>query len=198
METTAANPKLEDMLAQVAGMHARLCPRQVLGVRIGLYAGELLGLEVPRRDKRLLAFVESDGCFADGVSVATGCTLGHRTMRLVDHGKVAVTVVDTKTCRALRFSPRADVRKRAADIAPHAPNRWMGQLEGYQKIVSEDLISVQEVQLNLDVQAIVGRAGTRVNCAGCGEEILNQREVARDCQIFCLSCAGESYWRLAK
>jgi formylmethanofuran dehydrogenase subunit E len=57
------------------------------------------------------------------------------------------------------------------------------------------LLQAQEVQLNLDVQAIVGKSGTRVNCAMCGEEILNQREVARDGQTLCQSCAGESYWR---
>ena len=195
METVEANPKLKEMHAQVAAMHKHLCPRQVLGVRMGLYAAELLGFETPQKDKRMLAFVESDGCFADGVAVATGCTLGHRTMRLVDYGKVAVTVVDSKTGHAIRLAPEAGVRKRAAEVTPHAPNRWTGQLEGYQKIVSEELISVEKVQLTLDVQAIVGKPGIRVNCAQCGEEILNQREVIQDGQTLCISCAGESYWR---
>jgi formylmethanofuran dehydrogenase subunit E len=195
MEIAAANPKMKEMLEQVAAMHKHLCPRQVLGVRMGLYAAELLGFEAPQKDKRMLTFVESDGCFADGVAVATGCTLGHRTMRLVDYGKVAATVVDTKTGRAIRLAPEADVRKRAAEVTPHAPNRWTGQLEGYQKIVSEELISVVDVQLNLDVQAIVGKPGLRVNCALCGEEILNQREVARDGQTLCISCGGDSYWK---
>ena len=57
----------------------------------------LLNLPLPQKDKRLLTFVETDGCFADGVSVATGCWLGRRTMRLVDYGKVAATFVDTHT-----------------------------------------------------------------------------------------------------
>jgi formylmethanofuran dehydrogenase subunit E len=60
----------------------------VLGVRIGLAAGEALDLDLPRADKRLLMLVETDGCFADGVSVATGCWLGRRTLRLVDYGRV--------------------------------------------------------------------------------------------------------------
>src|SRR3712207_7090667 len=50
------------------------------------------------------SFVETDGCFADGVSVATGCWLGRRTLRLVDHGKVAATFMDTLTERAVRRS----------------------------------------------------------------------------------------------
>lgn len=74
-------------LARLAGRHRHLCPRQVLGVRMGLYAAERLGLPVPQDDKRLVAFVETDGCFADGVGAATGCWLGRRTMRLLDYGK---------------------------------------------------------------------------------------------------------------
>jgi formylmethanofuran dehydrogenase subunit E len=195
MEMAVTNPKLDEMLAQVEAMHKHLCPRQVLGARMGLYAAEILGLEVPQKDKRLLAFVESDGCFADGVSVATGCTLGHRTMRLADYGKVAMTLVDSKTGRAVRVAPKADVRQRAAEVASGAPNRWKGQLQAYQQIPNDELIQVQAVRLNLDVQAIVGKPGIRVNCAQCGEEILNQREVVRDGQALCQSCAGESYWR---
>ena len=34
--------------------HHHLCPRQVLGVRIGAYAGELFGLDLPQSDSRVL------------------------------------------------------------------------------------------------------------------------------------------------
>ena len=68
--------QLTDLLEQTVTLHHHLCPRQVLGVRMGMLAGELLGLELPQTDKRLITFVETDGCFADGVAVATGCTLG--------------------------------------------------------------------------------------------------------------------------
>ncbi len=64
---------------------------------MGLLAGRWLGLDVPRDDKRLLTFVETDGCAADGVSSATGCRVGGRTLRVIDFGKVAATFVDTLT-----------------------------------------------------------------------------------------------------
>ena len=70
--------------------------------------------ELPQTDKRLYTFVETDGCFADGVMVATGCSLGHRTLRLIDYGKVAATFVDTRE-RAKRAdctaSTGADARR---------------------------------------------------------------------------------------
>ncbi len=198
MTSAEADSRLNEMLEQTEAMHKHLCPRQVLGVRMGLLASELLGIEMPQKDKRVLAFVESDGCFADGLSAATGCTLGHRTMRLFDYGKVAATLVDTKTGRAVRIAPRADSRKRAAEAVPEAANRWKGQLEAYKSIPSELLLEAREVAVNLDVAALVGKAGVRVNCARCQEEILNQREVAHEGETLCQSCAGDSYWRAAE
>ena len=71
------------VLRDCAARHRRPCPRQVLGARLGLLAGALLSLEVPQSDKRLLTIVETDGCFVDGISTATGCAVGRRGVRRV-------------------------------------------------------------------------------------------------------------------
>ena len=75
---------LDKLLLACAALHHHLCPRQVLGVRMGMLAGELLDLDLPQGDKRLLTIVETDGCGADGIAVATGCWVGRRTMRVED------------------------------------------------------------------------------------------------------------------
>ncbi len=181
-------------LQSTTALHRHLCPRQVLGVRMGLLAARFFELELPQKDKRLLAFVETDGCFSDGVMVATGCSMGHRTMRLVDEGKVAVTFLDTKAERAMRVAPAAGARAAAAACMPDAPNRWKAQLEGYQVLPDEELLIWNEVEMKLDWKQIVGRPGVRVNCARCGEEILNQREVSGPEGALCRQCAGERYW----
>ncbi len=80
---------LDELLAASAALHRHLCPRQVLGVQMGRLAAELLQLELPQSDKRLLTIVETDGCFSTGVSVATNCWVGRRTLRVEDYGKVA-------------------------------------------------------------------------------------------------------------
>lgn len=185
---------LTALLERSAALHNHLCPRQVLGVRMGLYAGILLGLPVPQTDKRLYSFVETDGCFADGVAVSTGCTLGHRTMRLIDYGKAAATFVDTETERAVRLVPHALARERASQVMPQAESHWRAQLEAYQIMPDVELFQVQEVALNLSLKHLISRPGIRVNCDACGEEILNQREVMVKGQALCQSCAGRSYW----
>ena len=189
---TVQTGQLDTLLSRSAALHNHLCPRQVLGVRMGLYAATLLGLELPQTDKRLYTLIETDGCFADGISVATGCWLGHRTLRLIDYGKVAATFADSETGRAVRIRPHPLARTQAAERFPEAKSRWHAQLEAYQIMPDEDLLQVQEVELTLPLAALISRPGVRVNCSVCGEEILNEREVLVNGQPVCRGCAGES------
>ncbi|GIV76058.1 MAG: formylmethanofuran dehydrogenase subunit E [Litorilinea sp.] len=186
---------LEAYLQESSALHRHLCPRQVLGVRMGMWAAELLDLNLPQTDKRLLTIVETDGCFADGVAVATNCWVGRRTMRVEDYGKIAATFVDTQTGRAVRVIPCSTARQEAHTYAPEARNRWEAMLLGYQRMPVTALLTAQEVALVTPVAAIVSRAGHRVNCARCGEEIINEREVIQQGVILCRSCAGDSYYR---
>ncbi|MBK8019877.1 MAG: formylmethanofuran dehydrogenase [Chloroflexi bacterium] len=188
---------LQPFLEQLTSMHDHLCPRQVLGVRIGLYAADLLGLDLPQTDKRVYAFVETDGCFSDGVSVASGCWLGHRTMRLIDHGKVAATFVDSETGKAFRIWPSPLARERAAEYTPEL-GHWRAQLENYQHMPNDELLSASAVELTLSLSEIISRPGLRVNCSICGEEIVNEREVLRNGEPVCSGCAGNNYWRKAE
>jgi formylmethanofuran dehydrogenase subunit E len=194
-EQTMAN--LEVLIDQLSAMHHHLCPKQVLGARMGMYAAELLQLDLPQTDKRLLTFIETDGCYADGVSVATGCWVGHRTLRVLDYGKVAATFVDTLTQQAVRVRPHLQSRTRARDCAPDAVDRWHAQLTAYQVMPAEELLQTQAVTLNLSIQSIISRHGHRVVCVRCGEDIINEREVRRDGLTLCRTCAGESYYASA-
>src|SRR3989337_2741885 len=104
--TQLSTSSLNNLLQASAALHHHLCPRQVIGVRMGLYAGQILRLDLPQTDKRLLTIMETDGCASDGVAVATNCWVGRRTMRVEDYGKVAATFVDTQTGEAFRLAPR--------------------------------------------------------------------------------------------
>lgn len=191
-------PELAVLLARSSELHKHLCPRQVLGARMGLLVGELLGLGLPQANKRLFAFVETDGCFADGVSVATGCWLGRRTMRLVDYGKVAATFVDTRSGRAVRIWPNPTARDHAHTYAPQAKSRWHAYLKAYQLMPSADLLAWAEVTLTVDLAAIISRNGVRAACDRCGEEIINQRELVQAHTTLCQSCADGGYYAAAQ
>lgn len=182
--------ELDDLLTLSATHHHKICPRQVLGVRAGLLAGRLLESPLPQPEKRLIAIAETDGCFVDGVSAATGCYVGRRTLRIEDYGKTAVTFIDTLTEQAVRIAPNNNIRELAWQYASTAKNKWEAQLIGYQRIPDELLFHWQWVKLTVPVRQIVGQAGRRVTCEICGEEIINQREVIREGTVLCKPCAG--------
>ena len=186
--------EIQEYLAKSATAHKNLCPRQVLGVRMGRYAARLLGFDPLQVEKRLLVIVETDGCFATGVSTTTRCTIGSRNLRIEDLGKSAATFTDTKLRRSVRIAPSADARALAEQYAPDVPDRWEAMLEGYQRIPDDLLFSWQAVELLTSIEAIFSKPGVRTACQVCGEEIMNEREVIRDGQTLCRSCAGFSYY----
>ncbi len=197
-DASRGTPLTSDLLEASAAGHARLCPRQVLGLRMGLLGGKALGLELPRRDKRLLAIVETDGCMVSGISAATGCSVGRRTLYVMDYGKVAATLIDVQTGQAVRLAPRPDVRQRATGYAPIAQSRWHAQLEGYQVMPDDELLSCQSVSLTFSLAELISAPGRRVTCEACGEEIINQREVRRDGITLCRSCADGGYYTIGE
>lgn len=186
---------LSALLEISARDHSHLCPRQILGVRVGLRGICSLQLEPNRGSKRLLVITETDGCFADGISAATNCTVGHRTLRVEDYGKAAATFIDTQAGKAVRVAPILDIRERACAFTPEESRHYFAQMQAYQTMPDEEMTTVQEVSLNISIEQIVSRPGMRVNCDICGEEIMNERETLRDGLILCQSCAGDGYYR---
>jgi formylmethanofuran dehydrogenase subunit E len=186
---------LQELLARSAASHHNLCPRQVLGVRMGMLAGKTLNLDLPQTDKRLFAFVECDGCGMGGIAAATGCLVERRTMRVLDYGKLAATFVDTHTGRTIRISPKPECRETADQAALDGADRWHRQLAAYQVLPDEDLFIVEPVQLSVSLEAIISQPNLRVSCEECREEITNGREVLTGGKTLCRACAGDHYYR---
>jgi len=185
---------LEELLRQSSARHSHLCPRQVLGVRMGLAGLAALGLEPPITKYTALIIVETDGCFADGIEVATGATIGHRSLRVNDLGKIAATFANLRTGQTIRLSPRPDVRGRARAYAPDGLPHYFAQLQGYQEMPEGELFRYQPVVLRPSLEAIISRPVVRVNCDRCGEEIINERQVVLEGAILCGSCAHQGYY----
>ncbi len=97
-----------ETLMKALEFHGHRCWASVAGVRAGLAA--LRVLNVKRSGGRQLhAFIEIGDdhggmCFGDGVQYSTGCTLGKGNMEKTPYGKLAVTVIERATNRAVRVS----------------------------------------------------------------------------------------------
>ena len=95
--------------------HGHKCPAMPMGLRVGAAAMNRLGVE-RAKDGQLIALVELGDdhcatCFADGVQMITGCTFGKGNIRKLNYGKWGLTLIDKKTGRAVRVSPRAEAMK---------------------------------------------------------------------------------------
>ena len=185
---------LDEILELSARGHVHLCPRQILGARLGLAGLAALGFLEPPTGKRLLIIAETDGCFLDGLSAATDCTPGHRTLRIEDYGKTAAVFVDTADGKAVRIAPRLDLRSRASAYAPAEPRRYFAQMQAYTIMPLEEMFTIFSVALRTSLQSIVSRPGVRFACASCGEEIINERTVQQGQGLVCHTCAHGGYY----
>ncbi len=177
-------------------MHGHLCPGQVLGVRMSLLGLREIGVDDPKgRDrKNLIVFVEMDRCATDAVQSVTGCSLGHRTMKFMDYGKMAATYVNLKTGKAIRIVAREEAREKAKEHFPHIGNKYAGQLEAYKVMDDVELFDVMEVSVNVRPEDMPGRPVQRVQCDSCGEHVQDRREVYRDGKVLCAPCAQGGYY----
>jgi len=96
-------------------LHGHKCPAMPLGLRAGAAALDALGVE-RSTDGQLEAILElGDGhcahCFADGVQMITGCTLGKGNIRKLGYGKFGLTLVERATGRKVRVVPRVEAQR---------------------------------------------------------------------------------------
>jgi formylmethanofuran dehydrogenase subunit E len=112
--------------------HGHKCPAMPMGLKAGLAAMEVLEVE-RSKDKELYVKTETGkdhaaGCFLDGIMTATGCTYGKSNIEKLYYNKMAFTLIDTETGKAVRVSLKPDffekalaspfVQKRKAGIPP--------------------------------------------------------------------------------
>ena len=92
--------------------HGHKCPAMPLGLRLAAAAMNKLGVE-RAMDGQLHAFIDIGEnhcatCFADGVQVITGCTLGKGNIEKTHKGKWALTLVDKKNKKAVHVSAKGE------------------------------------------------------------------------------------------
>lgn len=111
----------KQILLDALKFHGHRCWASVAGVRGGLAALRTLG--VPRSGgTQLYAILETGEehggmCFGDGVQFTTGCTFGKGNIRKQPCGKLAFTLIDKGTDRAVRVSYKPTLQKQIAESA---------------------------------------------------------------------------------
>ncbi len=186
----------DTLLDEASRVHGHLCPGQVLGVRMSVLGLRKIGIPDPKgKDrKNIIVFVEMDRCATDAVSSVTGCTLGHRTLKFMDFGKMAATFLNLKTGNAVRVIAKEESRLKAKEFFPEIENKYAAQLEAYKIMDEKDLFDVMEVSVKLKPEDMPGRPLGRVKCDKCGEHVQDLREASKGGKVLCRPCAGQGYY----
>lgn len=183
--------EIESLLEESVKLHGHLCPGQVLGVRMSMLGLRKIGIEDPKgKDKKnLIVFVEMDRCATDAIQSVTGCSLGKRTMKFLDYGKMAVTFLNLKTKEAVRVYALEEARERAQRLFPHIEDKYGAQLEAYKIMPNNELFKIEKTTISIKEEDMPGRPLSRVPCSLCKEYIQDRREIYIDGKPFCKPCA---------
>ena len=95
---SSSNAKFASLLEVSERTHGHLCPGQILGVKMSMLGLSEIGITDPKGTDmgNVIVFVEMDRCATDAVQSVTGCSLGHRTLKFMDYGKMACKSVVSK------------------------------------------------------------------------------------------------------
>jgi formylmethanofuran dehydrogenase subunit E len=188
----------EELLNYSASIHGHICAGQVLGVRMAMVGCREVGIEEPRGSKKILVFVEIDRCATDAIQAVTGCSLGKRTLKFFDYGKMAATFVNLETKKAVRVLARDEARSTAAAHANGCSSEHAAQKEAYAVMPEGALFEIQPVQVQIPDEDMPGARGARQTCARCGEGINFRRGLEINGETLCIPCARGGYLSLSR
>ena len=187
--------------------HGHVCMGLATGLKVAEAALEAFGGQRDV-DEQMVAIVENDSCAVDAIQLLTGCTLGKGNLILRDYGKQAYTFALREKQSAIRITLRktADGEQRdeilrlrekvASDDASEIDKSMLKEksqqmLEDYLARPAREICEVKEVAYDVPERA---RIFASVECAECGERVMEPRSRLKDGKIVCLPCA-EHYTR---
>jgi formylmethanofuran dehydrogenase subunit E len=185
--------------------HGHKCPAMPMGFRAGMAAIKALGVE-RAQDKELLVVAETGkghaaGCFLDGIMTATGCTYGKSNIEKSYFNKMAFTLIDQQTGRAVRVSLKADffekalaspfVQKRKAGVPPQdieseITDPLVQRILGLEENAFLDIGPVHQEEVKKGKGSFTAK-----RCAACCElTFVNKLRVMEDGRLVCIPCSG--------
>lgn len=207
----------KEILENAKRFHGHLCPGVALGIRASTVAMNELGINRAGLDESveesILAIVECNNCFVDGVQLTTGCTLGNNGLVFCDLGKNALSLVRRESWEGFRVYTEME-KISSEHFSQEARNLFEKVIinrqgtEGERERLADlwDDIASQVVDLPAEAFSIkqitvrpVEQAPIfeNVRCANCEEIVMEPRSIeCSDGKRYCLSCCGEDYFAL--
>lgn len=205
-------------LVKAAEIHSHYCPGIALGVMATVCGLWELGVESVYFDgiaEDLVAIVEVNACFADGVQAVSGCTLGNNALIYRDLGRLAVTFARRGMETAVRvrvgpgfvsqvnhaapqFYPLVEkvIRDREGSPEDMEAFREQGIKAAFSLVQEpfEKLVIVDQVRPVLPEPAPIKPS---IVCPECGEEIMKSKIVPEGPnQGLCFACGHHPFFEV--
>jgi len=203
---------LEELLLKAGELHGHYCPFLALGIMAGQYGIRELG-NTPGDMEEMVAIVETNSCFSDGIQYSTGCTFGNNALIYRDYGKTAVTIARRGEWAVRLYYKRDNYieknypdRKRLFDKVVKERNGTEEEEKEMKRAWTEiafdlihksveDLFKVENIRSpNIPDYAPIYDDSY---CSLCGEKFMAPKGVeSEEGAELCINCGGRSYLQL--
>lgn len=201
------------MLGKAGELHEHHCSYLAYGVVAGFYGIKKLGISNTGMEE-IIAIVETNNCFSDGVQMVTGCSFGNNCLIYRDYGKTAVTI-SKRDGKAIRLALNPEFENSREREYPEAyemfnklvVRREESNPENHARLMTLFAeMSTRELNVPLEVMFLIEEREIKipdfapmfesVKCAKCGENAMKSRVAKKDGQYYCIPCAKEAYFEL--
>jgi formylmethanofuran dehydrogenase subunit E len=164
--------------------------------------------------EELLAVVETNSCFSDGIQYTAGTTFGNNALIYRDFGKTAVTFVkrneQDKNLRYYLKDPGFIDREypEAAKLFKKVIAERNGSREDEKEmkkcwqevafeVIEADIDKLFKIEEGVEIELPdYAPIFADEQCKNCGEKLMAPKAVQKDGEVFCRDCAEVGYYQL--
>lgn len=207
------NNDLAGLLTRTALIHGHHCVGSAIGVIGAHYAMKRLDVVKNTGMEHVIAIVETNNCFSDGVQMVTGCSFGNNSLVYRDYGKSAFNLVK-RTGEGVRVVSRPDVGDLLKDknsetqelnykvmtLRNSTPEEEIRMMElnkqhcfNVLNTPPEKIFTLEYIKVDLPSYSRILESHI---CPGCGEKVMATKTVKKDDIHYCIPCSRGNYYQL--
>ncbi len=210
IERLIKDEDLDSLLRKAGELHGHLCNYLAYGVKAGCYGIKQMGVTNTGMEE-IIAIVETNNCFSDGIQMVTGCSFGNNSLIYRDLGKSAVTIT-RRDGQAIRIALDPDFEDSRGQEYPNAyalfekliAKREPGEAEDFARMMRlfADM-SMRELSVPVETMFRISKLTVDIpeyapifeskKCDTCGENVVVTRLVEKEGKSLCLSCSAAKH-----
>jgi len=204
---------LKGLLEKSGELHGHFCSYSAYGVKAGYIAMRELGIRNTGMEE-VVAIVETNNCFSDGIQLVTGCTFGNNGLIFRDYGKTAVTVA-RRDGTAIRIALNSDFDDSIAEKYPDANALFDKIVVQREEATDDEEKRIVHLSTEMSFEHLAVPEGemfiiehktiklpayapifSSTKCTFCGEGVMATHIKEKDGKPACIPCSGVEYYEM--